>query len=87
MSSEQKPLQGIDTVIIRVSDIVKSKEWYTTKLGLTVVWEDDSIKLVVFDTGGTVSLTIWQTGEKIAVNIETASYPIFRVDDADSARE
>ena len=32
---ENKLLQGIDTVIIRVSDIEVSKDWYQEKLGLT----------------------------------------------------
>ena len=56
-----KALQGIDTVIIRVSDISLSKQWYVNKLGLTVIWDDPAIKLVVLDTGSPVSLTLWQT--------------------------
>jgi catechol 2,3-dioxygenase-like lactoylglutathione lyase family enzyme len=82
-----KTLQGIDTVIIRVSDINRSKQWYVKKLGLSVIWDDPAMKLVVLDTGSPVSLTLWQTEKRILVDKETASYPIFRTPDADAARQ
>jgi catechol 2,3-dioxygenase-like lactoylglutathione lyase family enzyme len=83
----QKTLQGIDTIIMRVSDIEKSKKWYQDKLDLTPVWGDPTIKLVVLDTDSPTSLTIWQTDEKIESNKETLSYPIFRTLDANKARQ
>jgi len=82
----KKILQGIDTVIIRVSDIIKSKQWYQEKLGLTVIWEDNDIKLVVLDTGSPTSLTLWQTHKTINNDKDTASYPIFRIVNATDAR-
>ncbi len=84
--TDKKILQGIDTVIIRVSDINLSKMWYAEKLGLTPVWDDSNIKLVVMDTGSPTSLTLWQTDEKIQNNKSTASYPIFRTLDAKTSR-
>lgn len=87
MNKKTKTLQSIDTVIIRVSDIQKSKQWYVDNLDLTPVYEDNNINLVVLDTGGQVSLTLWQTDEKIDVNKNTASYPIFRTENAASANE
>ncbi|MEJ5262454.1 MAG: VOC family protein [Ignavibacterium sp.] len=84
--TDKKILQGIDTVIIRVSDINLSRMWYAEKLGLTPVWDDSNIKLVVMDTGSPTSLTLWQTDEKIQNNKSTASYPIFRTLDAKASR-
>lgn len=84
--TDKKILQGIDTVIIRVSDINLSKMWYAEKLGLTPVWDDSNIKLVVMDTGSPASSTLWQTDEKIQNNKSTASYPIFRTLDAKASR-
>jgi|GEM_PF-4828330 len=52
-------LQGIDTVILRVSDIEKSKKWYTQKLGLNAIHQDERLGLVVLDTFSPTSLTIW----------------------------
>ena len=78
-------LQGIDTVILRVSDIEKSKEWYTKKLGLVAIHQDEKLKLVVLDTFSPTSLTIWETDEKIQPNPRTSSYPIFRTTDAKEA--
>ena len=80
-------LQGIDTVIIRVNDIETSKKWYQEKLGLTSLWDEPKMKLVVLDTKGPTSLTLWQTNEEISVQRETASYPIFKTPDATALKE
>ncbi|MBM4168985.1 MAG: VOC family protein [Ignavibacteria bacterium] len=80
-------LHGIDTVIVRVSDIKQSRQWYQEKLGLTSVWDDSDIKLAVLDTGGPTSLTLWQTDGKIENNKDTVSYPIFKTFDVHSARQ
>lgn len=82
MERNSKLLQGIDTIIVRVKDIELAKEWYQTRLGLPAVWNDPVAKLVVLDTFGPTSLTLWQTDKPIAVNKDTASYPIFRTPDA-----
>jgi catechol 2,3-dioxygenase-like lactoylglutathione lyase family enzyme len=87
MNNHNRILQGIDTVIVRVSDIIRSKKWYQEKLGLTPTWDDPVIKLVVLDTGGPTSLTLWQTHRKIEINKDTVSYPIFRTINADQARQ
>ncbi|WP_290664925.1 VOC family protein [Ignavibacterium sp.] len=84
--SNKKILQGIDTVIIRVSDITVSKKWYGEKLGLIPIWDDQNMKLVVMDTDGPTSITLWQTNSEIINSKDTASYPIFRVIDADESR-
>ena len=82
MDRNNKHLQGIDTVIVRVKDVVVSKEWYQHKLGLPAIWDDPVAKLVVLDTQGPTSLTLWQTDQPIMVNKKTTSYPIFRTPDA-----
>ncbi len=83
---ETNLLQGIDTVIIRVSDIAVSRAWYETNLGLPSIWYDEKLKLVVLDTNSPTSLTLWQTGEKLAFAADTASYPIFKTPDAAALR-
>jgi len=82
-----KPLQGIDTVIVRVSSMERSKKWYLEKLALTSIWEDDKLNLVVLDTSGPTSLTLWATETSISIDRNTASYPIFRTMNAADARE
>ena len=84
---ENNLIQGIDTIIVRVSNIEKLKAWYQDKLGFTSVWYDPDMKLVVLDTNGAVSLTLWQTDKKIERQRETASYPIFKTKDASKLRE
>lgn len=78
-------LQGIDTVIMRVSDIQKSIEWYTQKLGLKVLYRDERLKLAVLDTFSPTSLTLLETDEKAQPNPRRASYPIFRTDEIQEA--
>jgi catechol 2,3-dioxygenase-like lactoylglutathione lyase family enzyme len=82
-----KLLQGIDTVIVRVSNIETSKEWYLEKLGLALLFEDAKMKLVVLDTNSPTSLTLWQTEQTFSVNQNTASYPIFKTPDADALKQ
>jgi catechol 2,3-dioxygenase-like lactoylglutathione lyase family enzyme len=82
-----KLLQGIDTVIVRVSNIETSKEWYLEKLGLALLFEDAKMKLVVLDTNSPTSLTLWQTEQTFSVNQNTARYPIFKTPDADALKQ
>lgn len=86
-STEIELLQGIDTVIVRVSNIAASKKWYLEKLGLALLFEDDKIKLAVLDTKGPTSLTLWETGKTMSVNRDTASYPIFKTPNADELKK
>jgi catechol 2,3-dioxygenase-like lactoylglutathione lyase family enzyme len=79
-------IQGLDTVIIRVSDYKASKEWYSENLNLSVVFDDTDMKLAVLDTMGPTSLTLWQTDKKVETRKDTAAYPIFRTPDARSLR-
>ncbi|MEX6686715.1 VOC family protein [Danxiaibacter flavus] len=76
---------GIDTVIIRVSDIKEARKWYCDVLGLTPVWDDPVEDLVVFETGGMTSLTIWQSDQPIKVDKKTGSYPIFKTTEIEKA--
>jgi catechol 2,3-dioxygenase-like lactoylglutathione lyase family enzyme len=78
-------LHGIDTVILRVSNLEASKTWYTKRLGLKSIYEDLNHKLVVLDAFGPVSLTIWETSERIDINPLSASFPIFKTFDAAEA--
>lgn len=78
--------EGIDTIIIRVSNYLNSKKWYEEKLGLEVIFEDHTSKLIVFDTLSPTSLTIWQTDETNPQQKERNSYPIFRTSNADKSR-
>ena len=79
--------QGIDTIIVRVSDIQLSKEWHLEKLGLKIIWENPNMKLVVLDPHGPTSLTWWETDKKIEQKQEIASYPIFRTQKAREAKQ
>jgi catechol 2,3-dioxygenase-like lactoylglutathione lyase family enzyme len=87
MEQDHSLLQGIDTVIVRVKDIETSKKWYREKLGLISIWDDAALKLVVLDTKGPTSLTLWQTDRKISIEKDTASYPIFKTTDAEALKE
>lgn len=79
-------LQGTDTVIVRVFDLIKSKEWYKNILGLKISIEDFKYKLVIFDTGIPTTLTLWETDRNISIDRETTTYIIFNVHDALATR-
>jgi catechol 2,3-dioxygenase-like lactoylglutathione lyase family enzyme len=82
----QKIFQGIDTIIIRVKNLQAAKDWYVNRLQLDPVWEDEAAKLLVLETGGSCSLTIWETSAAGPVQKESTSYPIFRITNAEQAR-
>lgn len=84
--SKSPHLKGIDTVIMRVTNLDESKKWYEEKLGLNPVFEDGQTGIVVFDTGSSTSLTIWKTDKKILPDAKASSFPIFSVTDALTAR-
>jgi catechol 2,3-dioxygenase-like lactoylglutathione lyase family enzyme len=87
MEKEKSLLQGIDTIIIRVSNILQSKQWYIDNLGLKQVWFEEKMKLAVLDTGSPTSITLWETGKAIVANSDTASFPIFKTEDVSYTRE
>ena len=80
-------LKGIDTIVLQVSDLNRSKAWYIQNLDFKSMYEDEQIALVVLDTFGPTSLTLRATKEKISVHRTTASYPIFRTTSAALAHE
>jgi catechol 2,3-dioxygenase-like lactoylglutathione lyase family enzyme len=49
----------IDTVIVRVRDVMRAVHWYTRTLGLAPVYSDPNEGLTVLGMEGT-SLTLWQ---------------------------
>jgi len=81
--------ERLDTVLIRVKRLVEAKDWYETRLGFVEQYFDDRQKLVVFDTGGNTSLTLWELkqGEEVLQGGTAAVFPIFAVNDACEARE
>lgn len=86
MSFMKHLIQGIDTIIIRVANLKKSKEWYVDVLGLEMIFNDPNFGLTVLNTKGATSLTLWQTEDKIERNSKVTSYPIFKTSDAKKAR-
>ncbi|MBX3291529.1 MAG: VOC family protein [Acidobacteria bacterium] len=81
--------ERLDTVLLRVSDVLASRAWYEEKLGLKSQYFDESEKLVVFDAGPGTSLTLWELkeGDQIAQSRTAAVFPIFSTLDAKEARE
>lgn len=79
-------LQGIDTILVRVSDYEASRSWYTGKLGFAVIHDDPSMKLAVLDASGPTSLTIWQTDGALPGGRENSAFPIFSTPDAEALR-
>ena len=75
----------LNTVILRVSDIERSRLWYAERLGFRSLHRNELLKLVVLDTSGPTSLTLWESEERIAIDPKTASYLIFSTQDAHQA--
>lgn len=83
--SDARILSRLDTVLLRVRDLGAARAWYERRLGFSSIFADDAEGLVVFDTGGPTSLTLWawKPGEEVVAG---SAFPIFAVDDADAVR-
>lgn len=86
MTPKQHLIQGIDTVILRVSNIENAKNWYIEKLGFGLLYEDPASRLAVLDTYGPTSLTLWQTDYTLSVHRDTANYPILKTVQVEALR-
>jgi catechol 2,3-dioxygenase-like lactoylglutathione lyase family enzyme len=73
----------LDTTIIRVSDIIRSKKWYEKILKLVPILFDENEKLVVYHAGNNLSFTIWQIkpDEKLVPTSLRGAFPIFYTKD------
>ena len=63
----------------------KARLWYEQKLGFTAQYvEEKEDRLVVFNTGGSGTLTIWELKgkEKLPTNSSACAFPIFAMKDA-----
>ncbi len=81
--------EKIDTVIVRVRDLVTAQAWYEEVLDLRPNFFDEEQRLVVMETGGDASITLWERGAGDAPPPppKTGSYPIFFVEDLERAHE
>ena len=86
MAKGRKLIQGIDTVILRVSNVEQSKEWFSNKIGFVSLFEDAQMKLLLLDTNGPTSLTLWQTDDVATAKRKTATFPIFKTTNAVALR-
>lgn len=79
----------LDTLFVRVRDFERSRTWYETHLGFTVTFVDPQERLVIFDLGGTTSLTLWELkrGEALPPPGFAGPFPIFLSDDLIRDRE
>jgi catechol 2,3-dioxygenase-like lactoylglutathione lyase family enzyme len=72
---------GIDTVIIRVCDVVAASLWYTQRLGAEIVYDDAEQRLAVLEFANGSTLTLWQVDDGAAV-ARSSTYPILATSDA-----
>lgn len=72
-------IQGIETIIVRVSDYATSLKWFTDNLGFKLQYEDLDLKLGVLNTGGATSLTVWQRLNANVIKGNSSSYPILKL--------
>ena len=72
-----------------LSALNASSRRYETRLGFVEQYFDDQQKLVVFDTGGNTSLTLWELKDEEVVSQKGTAvvFPIFTVKDASEARK
>jgi catechol 2,3-dioxygenase-like lactoylglutathione lyase family enzyme len=78
----------LDTVVVRVADRVAAVEWYRTKLGFQVLFQDEAAGIAVLHLGRDATLTLWQLreGEVTPPRELAGSFPVFEAKDAAAER-
>jgi catechol 2,3-dioxygenase-like lactoylglutathione lyase family enzyme len=78
----------IDSVVIRVQDRAAAVEWYRTRLGFRVLFEDRAAGIAVLDMGRGDSLALWQLRpDEVGAAPDMAStFPVFEATDAAAQR-
>jgi len=78
--------EALDTVTMRVHDVDAAARWYREKLGLDTALVDPEARRVVFDLGGSTSLTLWQLARiDVPMVLGTATaFPVFAVSDVEN---
>lgn len=80
----------LDTVIIRVRDLEKAKDWYTEVLEMEVGFEsNEGEKIAVLNVGEGTPITLYELkeGEIVAEESKATSYPIFYPENIDDTYE
>lgn len=79
---------GLDTVLIRVTNVERARDWYRTSFDFGEPYFDPVERLAVFSLGGATSLTLWElkAGESFTSSREASIFPIFSVKDATETR-
>ena len=78
----------VDTIVLRVADRVAAVEWYRTKLGFQVLFQDEAAGLAVLHMGRDATITLWQLrdGEVTAPRELAGTFPVFEAKDAAAER-
>jgi len=79
----------LEAVVLRVRDLDRAIDWYSTTLGLSLAHRDDATGIAILRLEG-APLTLWRIPDAIAGTMETdrtgnAAFPIFAVRDAEAA--
>jgi len=69
----------LHAIMLRVTNLERSRKWYTETLGFTVAFEDSHYKLLTLRDQGEGQLAIWELrpGEIPTVATQEAAYPVF----------
>jgi catechol 2,3-dioxygenase-like lactoylglutathione lyase family enzyme len=78
----------IDSVVIRVRDRAPALDWYRSRLGLRLLFEDREAGLAILDMGRGDTITLWQLqADEIAPARGIAGiFPVFEAIDAAAER-
>jgi lactoylglutathione lyase len=81
-------ITGVDHVVLHVSDVQRSKKFYTEILGMTAYREDDGQAFLhagqqgvaLFKKGGDAPLTVGNDLNHLALNVETGTYETLKAE-------
>jgi hypothetical protein len=78
----------MDSIVLRVRDCAAAVDWYRTRLGLRVLYDDATKGVAVLAVGVDDTVTLWQIGpdETMALTDPSRPFPVFEAIDAAAER-
>lgn len=77
----------IDSVVVRVRNRAEALDWYRSRLGFRLLFEEREAGLSILDMGRGDTLTLWQLGpDEIAPAGVARIFPVFEAVDAAADR-
>ncbi len=76
----------LHTMLLRVKNLERSREWYEQKLGMTIFHEDRHYRVITLQGDSDNRITLWELseGERLSETFNETAYAVFNTPDTNA---